>query len=53
MLTCLLAEPGRVLHEFPVQTSHECGACLDELNASTANGQVTKAFLPFYHTGHH
>ena len=46
MLTCLLAEPARTLHEFPVQSSHECGACLDELVASTASGQVTQAFLP-------
>lgn len=44
-LTCLFAEPAQILHEFPVQSSHECGACLDELDASTANGQVTQAFL--------
>ncbi|KAL3150109.1 hypothetical protein ABBQ38_013448 [Trebouxia sp. C0009 RCD-2024] len=33
-------EPARSLHEFPARTSCECEACLNELSASTANGQV-------------
>ena len=40
LLHCLLAETPRVLQEFPVQSSSECRACMDDLDVSIANGQV-------------
>lgn len=41
----MLAEMPRLLHEIPVHSSLECEACIDELDASAANGQVSFKLL--------